>query len=495
MTITFSSSVLLIAGLCASTDAFLQHTASTGRIHQQQAPYLHHDAKRASISVIHSSSLSNENENINDRPQISLVDDDEDEAARNSQLGPSEDERPIPTTGISVADEMDAAQRDVFVTEVVPIEGLPGVAQLVSSPVAQDAFEPVRYLVALETPTIARSSNEENTANDPTDNESQSTQSTSPSTSLLRYENTSFVMVDIPPYSPQLATRLKAFMGVNHTLTAMVVTSSDAIHADEAPGQMYSLNRRAALIRQWKEAFPETSVITYRLDTPRDCHAVVTQKLDGQGPFGWNPTTHQFDEMGRPLTVQAWDDSLGERVMKGEANPEQIEAEYVAQQSDKNNNNPQEKADDSSLYSPEAIRAREEQCPILAISTPGHSFGSVSYVFPALKVVVSGYTIPVEDNRADGGVGAGPALDVRGYITTSQAGLTRQMESARHLVETYGDRFETILPSRGDPLDLRGNEADVRQEILMGIVDQYDRIGQIYEQLGITGGASDDFNP
>jgi hypothetical protein len=59
------------------------------------------------------------------------------------------------------------------------------------------------------------------------------------------------------------------------------------------------------------------------------------------------------------------------------------------------------------------------------------------------------------------------------------------MESARNVVNTYSDRFNTVLPSRGDPLSLSGSEQD-RIEALNDIIDQYDKIGKVYEQLGIT---------
>jgi len=143
---------------------------------------------------------------------------------------------------------------------------------------------------------------------------------------------------------------------------------------------------------------------------------------------------------------------------------------------------------DHELYSPEAIRQREEGKRVLASYTPGHTFGSVSYVFPEMQVCVSGFTIPVEDNRDEeneGMEGAGPALDCRGYISTNKGGLARQMESARNIINTYGDRFNVVLPARGDPLYLDG-DIEERKGVLHEIVDQYDKIGKLYEELGIT---------
>jgi len=405
-------------------------------------------------------------------PMVSFFDENEDGGGEQTEQS---EERHIPTTGISVSDEMDAAQRDQFVTEVVPVEGLPGVAQLVSNPVIQDAFEPVRYLVALSPPFTISQETESVVA----------TEDSEQVTPSLIYENATFALVDVPPFSPQLVTRLKAFMGINHKLVAILITSSDVIHFDEALSQMYSMNRRADLLNKWKNVFPEAAIVAPRLDTPRDCHGIVSQKLDGNGPFGWNDEKSLFEEMGRPLRFQEWDHSIAERVFSGERNPEDAEANMM---------NAELLSDDDGDYTVQAIRAREDDRRILAVCTPGHSFGSMSYVFPETKVCVTGYTIPVEDNRAEeneGFSGAGPALDVRGYITTSQAGITRQMASARRLVTDYGDRFTNVLPCRGDPLMLDGNLEEDRKDILMGIIDQYDRIGQIYEQLGITSSSAD----
>jgi hypothetical protein len=100
----------------------------------------------------------------------------------------------------------------------------------------------------------------------------------------------------------------------------------------------------------------------------------------------------------------------------------------------------------------------------------------------------------VEDSRAEenpGIEGAGPALDCRGYITTSRAGISRQMQSARSLINTYSDRFEVVLPSRGDPL-YTDDDAQERKKELLDIVNEYDRIGKIYEELGIMDSGDDD---
>ena len=400
--------------------------------------------------------------------------------------GSSDERSNIPSTGISVSDEMEQSEKDRFVTTLVPIEELPGVAQLVSSPLVKYSFEPVRYLVPLLelpnehlTKTKRRKANSgDSTTNDDKDSSDKS----SP-------KATDYVMVDVPPYSPVLVNQMQSFMGPSSRLVAILITSRDAIHYDEAPA-MYS-SRRSDL-QFWKQAYPHVSIIGYRLDIPRDCRSQVTQVVDGYGPFAAEVTSNTgatpnvtFVETGRPLKIVEWDHDVAQKILAGKELPPDDE-EVVAEDE----------------YSPEAIRQREENKSILAIYTPGHSFGSLSFVFPQSKLLFSGFTLPVEDPRQDddGGddnVGTGPALDCRGYVTTSRAGLARQMESARTLIRNYSDRFEVILPSRGDPMFLDHISTPAqRANVLLSIVDQYDRIGKIYEQLGITSSDSDgDFQP
>jgi hypothetical protein len=369
---------------------------------------------------------------------------------------------PIPTTGVSVTDEMEKANKDRFVTEVVPIiKGLETgvrVAQLVTS-ATSGSFEPVRYIVGLSKELTKQ---EEKEALSP---------------ELLQLQNT-FVMMDVPPYSDQLAANIRAFMGDGGRLAAILVTNREGIHYDEAPSVFITRN---ADFREWANAFEGIDIVAYRLDIPRDCQEYITQRLDGYGPFalqedesdsGTNNNT--FIETGRPLTYEEWDHDITQDIMtRGKAPPDEEENTALP---------------DEDMYTPEAIRAREEGKRVLAIYTPGHSFGSVSYIFPEIQLCFSGFTVPVEDSREEENMGmesAGPMLDVRGYITTSKAGMTRQMESARQLVETYSDRFTVIMPSRGDPMFLDDDTAE-RKKGLLELFDQYDKIGKIYEQLGIT---------
>ena len=369
---------------------------------------------------------------------------------------------PIPTTGVSVTDEMEKANKDRFATEVVPIlKGLEkGIraAQLVTS-ATSGSYEPVRYLVGLSKELTKK----------------EKAKDASPE--MLQLKNT-FVMMDVPPYSDQLARNIRAFMGEGGRLAAILVTNRDAIHYDEAPSVFITRNSD---FRAWEAAFEGIDIVAYRLDIPRDCQEFITQRLDGYGPFALQEdesgTNNTFIETGRPLTYEEWDHDITQEIMtRGKSPPDDAALEETTA------------LPDEDLYTPEAIRGREEGKRVLAIYTPGHSFGSVSYIFPEIQLCFSGFTVPVEDTREEENMGmesAGPMLDVRGYITTSKAGIARQMDSARQLVQTYSDRFTVIMPSRGDPMFLDGDTAE-RKKGLLDLIDQYDKIGKIYEQLGIT---------
>lgn len=423
-------------------------------------------------------------EDDDDSTKVSIGEDDF-EKAYIEDIDPDaimgEADAPIPTTGVSVADEMLKTQREGYASEVVRIRGLaPGIqaAQIVTTATISNNIEPVRYLIGLSKQEVEK--NEETGEWDVVEDGT----------------TKSFVMVDIPPYSPELEQQMTSFMGPNGKLTAMLITNRDCIHYDEAPG-VYS-NRQSDL-KQWTSTFPDTPVVAYRMDIPRDCREFITQRLDGYGPFAFqeegddeeienNDDKKQamgpFVETGQPLTYDVWDFDVAQDIFAGKIAPPEDNVNATAGD---------ESEEEEDLYSPEAIRAREEGKRILAVYTPGRTYGSISFVFPEVQLVASGFTIPVEDNRygEDGnGMGGidspGPSLDVTGYITTSKAGITRQMESARTLIESYADRFDVILPSQMDPFFLDGATVEQRKEDLLTIIDQYEKIGQVYEELGIT---------
>lgn len=393
----------------------------------------------------------------------------------------------IPTTGVSVSDAMVDAQ-EKFVADLREVRGLasPGTAAAITTTSSGGAGdEPTRYLVALSPPPKreleeAVEDEDEGGEEAPHDDDASSAAS-STSPPPRRY-----ALVDIPPYSDALVDQMKSFMGgPNSSLAAILVTCRDAIHYDEAPAVYVT---RKSDVTKWRSAFPEAELVAYRLDAPRDCRELITQTLDGEGPWaldedinvreegaeGVAKANATFFETGRPLTYEEWDEDIARQVLDGGDIP------------DEDGDDDASEPDDAHLYTPQMIREREEDRRVLAVYTPGRTFGSVSYVFPESGVCCSGFAIPVEDKTsAENLGGAGPNLDFRGYVTTSAAGVEKQVESARTLAETYGDRFRAVLPARGEPLVLGGGKEE-RRAVLRGVLEQYERIGRVYEQLGIT---------
>ena len=387
---------------------------------------------------------------------------------------------PIPTTGVSVSDEMEKAQKDRFYTQIVPIIGLgKGVkAVRILSSTTAGAYESVRYLVRL-----TRKTDEVDTGLDidfddidlDTDDDGVESGKGTESSVSSDKKTDDFVMVDVPPFSAKLVEEMRSLMGPNGQLSAILVTSQECIHYDESPG-VFSV--RKADLPKWRKEFPEASVVAYRMDIPRDCRDSVTQRLDGYGPWAMDELPDKsgsiFKESGRPLTVMEWDTDLAEDIMSGKCEPPGEDG--------KDNNTNLE-------FTPDTIRAKEEGKRVLAVYTPGRSFGSMTYVFPELQLCASGFSLPIEDSREEENHGMdapGPALDHRGYITTSKAGMSRQIESAKDFVNTYVDRFDIVLTARGDPFYLDGN-TDYRRQTLLEIMSQYEKLGMIYEQLGISG--------
>lgn len=390
---------------------------------------------------------------------------------------------PIPTTGLSVSDEMGKAQKERLYTQLVPITGLgKGVkAVRILSSTTAGAYESVRYLVRLTRKTDEIETDFGNLDIDfedidiSDDDEKSDNELESPASHST--ETDDFVMIDVPPFSEKLVEEMKSLMGANGRLSSILVTSQECIHYDESPG-VFSV--RKADLPKWKKAFPETSIVAYRMDIPRDCRDSITQRLDGYGPWAMDEHADEsgsiFKESGLPLTIKEWDPELAEDILSGVRQPPGEGSE----------------SDNSVIdldCTPDTIRANEEGKRVLAVYTPGRTFGSMTYVFPELQLCASGFSLPIEDSREEENHGMdspGPALDYRGYVTTSKAGMSRQIESAKELVNTYIDRFDIILTARGDPFYLDGNTDD-RRQALMEIMGQYEKLGRIYEQLGISG--------
>ena len=352
----------------------------------------------------------------------------------------------VPKTGVSINDEMVELQNtEKFVTKLYQLENKDFAAlQTVTTGTASD--EPMRYLVPLD-------DYENEVGGD----------DASPSKA--------FAMVDVPPFSEDLVAQMKSFMGEHGALSHILVTCRNGVHYDEAPA-VY-VTRKSDMVA-WKNSFPSANIVMYRLDIPRDCKDSVTQTLDGYGPWVLD-NNGRFTESGRPLTVLEWDENIQAKVLDdGEAPPDDDDEEL----------------EDDALYTPEAIKEREQGKDILAIYTPGHTYGSVSYIFPKSKICCSGFTFPVEDTRADASIsgmpmGAGPKLDYSGYLTTNSGGIDRQVESARHLASAYSDRFEVVLPARGPPVGLGDYTTQERERILHDMLSEFAELGRVYSSMGI----------
>jgi hypothetical protein len=326
----------------------------------------------------------------------------------------------------------------------------------------------------------------------------------------------SHVMIDLPPYSDKLANEIRYFMNPEYnnttskskqqtkegtTLDAILLTNQQCIHYDSSPGVYVT---RKSDLTKWKKAFPEAKIVMYRLDIPRECRGEVTQVLDGYGPWGWKDEEETFVETGRPLTIEEWDEDTKSRVLKdGELPPDD---ERVLDNDEEFNEEVDEEDDDDPMYTRQAIREREEQHRLLAVYTPGHTFGSVTYIFPKRNICCSGFALPLEssssvtmdglddDEEDDDEYGSGgsfgsappigPRLDYQGYLATS-ASRSRQMSSALSLINNYIDRMRVVLPARGDIVFLDSDE-DKRKRDLMESVGLYRKISDIYGRLGIV---------
>ena len=383
--------------------------------------------------------------------------------------------------------------------------------------------EPVRWLVSLDhddTYNDEGSSNEEE----------------------VNKRKESYAMIDLPPYSDKLANEIRFFMdptynttttstekdssggtiinnaskGGSASLDMILLTNQQCIHYDNSPGVYVT---RKSDLNKWKKAFPLAEVIMYRLDIPRECRDQVTQVLDGYGPWGWDEKEEENDdeevdeggeeqggdtskkkkfvENGRPLTIEEWpelppDDQLDDDEEDGNSS----------------SSDDGDDADDNALYTPEAIRQRENNHRLLAVYTPGSTFGSVTYIFPKRGICCSGHALPIEssgntatieydDNGEDDDdpdfatrsssspiPPQGPRLDYQGYLASS-ASRPRQMSSASSLINSYIDRFRVILPARGDVVFL-DSDVDKRKRELMEMVGLYQKISDIYSRLGIV---------
>lgn len=403
-------------------------------------PPLHNHQKQPRLSTPPRISTGRLASQLDDERQLDTLLSNSDETSRSSSANILQDDNTgdvhLPKTGVSVSDELEFGLIDTFQTTLHNVTN--GVAMLVTEPThTVSVNEPLRYLVALDPPR-----------ND-------TTQTT-----------VDYALVDVPPFSPQLWHSMQQFMGPNGRLKVLLLTNRHSIHTDTANG-VYSTTTHPHL-QAWLRACPKLYAVGYRLDVPRDVRFGLSQILDGYGPFAYNGTT--FVETGRPLQVVEWDHATAQDAMNGKL-------------PDDDNDDSDEH--DNQKYTLERTRQNEDDKGILAVYTPGYTYGSLSFVFPHTGVCCCGHTVPVEDTRynENGDTTAGPFLDCRGYITTSMDGK-RQMESARRLVEQYADRFDWVLPARGGPWHIDDN--DDKSEQLLGVIQQFESIIAVYQKLGIT---------
>ncbi|KAL7429677.1 hypothetical protein ACHAXM_001818 [Skeletonema potamos] len=339
--------------------------------------------------------------------------------------------------------------------------------------------------------------------------------------------SSSHVMIDLPPYSDKLANEIRQFMNPDFnttttietaasgnesnnkgTLDAILLTNQQCIHYDNSPGVYVT---RKSDLTKWKKAFPEAKVVMYRLDIPRECREEVTQVLDGYGPWGWKEEEEdeggekgglRFVETGRPLTIEEWDEDTKSRVLKnGELPPD--DGDVLDSDGESVDTDDGVDYDEDAMYSENAIRQREEEYRLLAVYTPGHTFGSVTYIFPKRNLCCSGFALPLESSSPVGNYDEdeddddnngrssssslppiGPRLDYQGYLATS-ASRPRQMSSALSLINRYIDRFRVVLPARGDIVFLDSDE-ERRKRDLMESVGLYRKMSDIYSRLGIV---------
>ena len=406
------------------------------------------------------------------------------------------DDRPtenIPRTGYSLADRMENTENvERFVTTLTPIDnnhpsvmldiqydvdGFPigyrsessetidenwGVARIDTvSSLGNAGEEPVRWLIS----TGERNFNINN------DSEDMNIQS--------------YAMIDLPPYSDTLADEIRSFMDRNSdqdensinvtkrkgNLDVILITNGQCIHYDKSPGVYVT---RKSDLTKWTTAFPNANVIMYRLDIPRDCREVVTQVLDGYGPWGFNEENindKQFVETGRPLTIEEWDDDTKSRVLtRGEIPPDDLVSttEDGIGNIDDDNNNDDDDGHEDGEYSSKAIRKREDAYRLLAVYTPGHTFGSVTYIFPQRGICCPGYALPLDSSGGgdifddndydddDGGNGSsfgvvrtlppprGPRLDYLSGLPC-HVGFSTTTNVALSLIDNYIDRFRVVL--------------------------------------------------
>lgn len=255
-----------------------------------------------------------------------------------------------------------------------------------------------------------------------------------------------FVMVDVPKYSQTVMKQIIKFCNGVQPI-AIVITNQNSVYYDDANGSM--VIRRSDAIK-WAEAFPGIEIVMHRHDIYRDLQKVVTQRLDGYGPWGLNLDTTQFVDLRNPLQEIDGLDGF-------------------------------EMTFDVENYSTpdfEEVNIRENDCSkyFMAVYSPGHSYGSLSLIAPELGGICSGNTFP-PISLLDG---TNLRMDSQGIVTTNRAGITKQVESAKNIISEYVDLFQFMLPARG-PLQRFPVDLEQRKHMLNDLINRFEEY-KIYEE-------------
>jgi hypothetical protein len=370
-----------------------------------------------------------------------------------------------------------------------------------------------------------------------------------------------YVMVDVPPFSKELANDIQQFLskGENENekvaannnnkknsnsrarVAAIFITNknsicnaaSQKIGTGSGTGDQSAESQSESDLQRWVTEFttkqnnknggdvngengssssPIIEVIMHRHDVERrqlGNTKLVTQQLDGYGPWEYDLSTtgtdsednDKFVETGDPLVLLNWST---EKIMSLYNDPTVNataialkEANKLRKQQRKNNanNNTKKPAKGESGSS----SSGNNGITITAVYTPGHTMGSMSYVFDmgdSLKVCCSGNTLP------DAASGGRERMDQLGSMTTAsnKNGLLRQVESCHTLLNDYiicgdgGDETEkdddntypvAVLPARGEIVSLAHLPPERQKSFWQDRITQFEKLSRVYTNLGI----------
>uniref|UniRef100_A0A7S1B339 Metallo-beta-lactamase domain-containing protein n=1 Tax=Corethron hystrix TaxID=216773 RepID=A0A7S1B339_9STRA len=215
-----------------------------------------------------------------------------------------------------------------------------------------------------------------------------------------------YIMVDVPKYSPDLASLIrkqclprgkKGRPKKSSGPTAMIITNRNSVHGsgvyDEQEAFRTGIFDTESDVFAWRREFPSMVIAMHRHDVRSDTRGALWEIVDGYGP---------------------WSFDAGAGGMRTLERGEDIPAEGAS-----------------------------------VIYVPGHTPGSVCVLMPHLGVVVSGNLVPDDPPMR---------LDAWGFVTTNSAGIVRQANSIRKVAKMCGANAKYMLPSRGGARKMGGNE-------------------------------------